>query len=89
MIGGATFSAAIENAMELREKLHATLVGEPTGGRPNIYGNPKTLTLPNSQLKVQYSCSTGRWHASADDDDRRAPERGAAPSRDRDNTWQS
>jgi|SRR5579872_1816142 len=55
LIGGATFSAAIENAMELKRKLHATLVGEPTGGKPNIYGNPRTLTLPNSQLKVQYS----------------------------------
>jgi hypothetical protein len=57
LIGGSTFSAAIENAMELRLKLHATLVGEPTGGKPNIYGNPKTLTLPNSQLHVQYSTS--------------------------------
>src|SRR5262249_4046028 len=57
LIGGATFSAAIENAMEMKEQLHATLVGEPTGGKPNIYGNPKTLTRPNSQLRIQYSTS--------------------------------
>jgi hypothetical protein len=66
LIGGATFSAAIENAMELREKLHATLVGEPTGGKPNIYGNPKTLTLPNSQLRIQYSTSFVHHVSDAD-----------------------
>jgi C-terminal processing protease CtpA/Prc len=66
LMGGATFSAAIENAMELREKLRATLVGDPTGGRPNIYGNPRTLTLPNAQLKVQYSTTFVRHVSRAD-----------------------
>ena len=55
LIGGATFSAAIENAMDLKVKVHATLVGEPAGGKPNIFGNRKTITLPNSRLRVQYS----------------------------------
>ena len=66
LIGGTTFSAAIENAMEMKAKLHATLVGEPTGGKPNIYGNPKTVTLPNSQLRVQYSTSFVHHVSGAD-----------------------
>jgi peptidase S41-like protein len=65
LIGGGTFSAAIEAAMDFKAKAHATLVGEPTGGRPNIFGDPKTVTLPNSQLKVQYSTSFVR-HVDAD-----------------------
>jgi hypothetical protein len=32
-----------------------TLVGQPTGGSPNSYGNVQTLVLPNSQLRVNYS----------------------------------
>ena len=39
----------------LRQTLHATLVGEPTGGTPSTYGEVKTLTLPNSKLVVQYT----------------------------------
>jgi hypothetical protein len=66
LIGGGTFSAAIENAMELQTKVHATLVGEPTGGKPNIYANPKTLTLPNSRLNVQYSTTFVRHVSDAD-----------------------
>jgi hypothetical protein len=66
LIGGGTFSAAIENAMDLKAKVHATLVGEPTGGKPNIFGNPKTVTLPNSKLSVQFSTSFVR-HVSNDD----------------------
>ena len=29
--------------------------GAPTGGRPNSYGNVRTLFLPNSRLQVGYS----------------------------------
>jgi len=55
LIGGHTFSAAVGPALDLRDRAHATLVGEPTGGRPNGYGNAKTVTLPHSGLRVQYS----------------------------------
>jgi hypothetical protein len=36
-------------------RLGAVLVGSPTGGKPNSYGNVRTLQLPNSGLQVGYS----------------------------------
>ena len=38
LIGRETFSSAVLNAIEIRRKLRATLVGEQTGGKPNHYG---------------------------------------------------
>jgi hypothetical protein len=55
IIGMHTFSSAIINAMELRRRVHATLVGGPTGGDPSGYGEVKLLTLPRSKLLLQYS----------------------------------
>ncbi len=43
------------NAIELESRTKALLFGEPTGGKPNCYGEVRSLTLPNSQLKVSYS----------------------------------
>lgn len=54
LIGAQTFSSALMNAMEMQRELHATLVGEPAGGKPSGYGEVKTLTLPNSGLAVRY-----------------------------------
>jgi hypothetical protein len=50
MIGGETFSSGMWTADDLRQ-LGAVLVGSPTGGKPNSYGNNSTLQLPNSQLQ--------------------------------------
>jgi len=66
LTGPSTFSAAVDAAVALRDEFHAVLVGETAGGRPNDYGNTKTLTLPNSQLKVQYS--TQFFHMVKDGD---------------------
>ncbi|MEP6865045.1 MAG: hypothetical protein ABJE66_30795 [Deltaproteobacteria bacterium] len=55
IIGMHTFSSAVLNAMELRRRVHATLVGGPTGGKPSHYGEVKTFELPHSKLLVQYS----------------------------------
>lgn len=55
LIGEGTFSSAQDNAIEMRKELHAVLIGEPTGERPNGYGEVKKLTLPNSTLTMQYS----------------------------------
>jgi hypothetical protein len=54
LIGGGTFSSGMWTADDLR-KLGAVLVGSPTGGKPNSYGNTSTLQLPNSLLPVSYS----------------------------------
>lgn len=55
IIGRSTVSAAMVNAIELRKELNATLVGEPTGSKPNNYSENNELTLPNSHLQVSYS----------------------------------
>ena len=54
LIGSGTFSSGMWTADDLR-KLGALLVGSPTGGKPNSYGNTSTLQLPNSLLPVSYS----------------------------------
>jgi hypothetical protein len=55
IIGRGTISAAMVNAIEVRKELNATLVGEPTGSKPNSYSENDELTLPNSHLRVSYS----------------------------------
>lgn len=55
IIGLMTFSSAVLNAVSLRQTTRAILVGEPTGGKPNGYGDIRTLTLPNSGLEITYS----------------------------------
>lgn len=55
LTGPATFSAAMTNAVDFRRDLHAVLVGEPTGARPNGYQEGTSFTLPNSHLKVTVS----------------------------------
>jgi hypothetical protein len=55
LIGSRTFSSAMMNAIELQERAGAILVGTPTGGRPNGYGETRSFILPNSGLRVQYS----------------------------------
>lgn len=55
LIGPSTFSSALMNAQHFRSRTKATLVGEPTGGAPNHFGEVKTFTLPHSKCVVQYS----------------------------------
>lgn len=55
IIGRRTFSSAILNAMDLRNGTHATLIGEPSGGKPNHFGEVKTLHLSNVNVDIYYS----------------------------------
>jgi C-terminal processing protease CtpA/Prc len=55
IIGRRTFSSAILNALDLKKKTAAVFYGEPTGGKPNHFGEIETLTLPHLKLKVSYS----------------------------------
>jgi C-terminal processing protease CtpA/Prc len=41
-------------AMDFKDELRAILIGEPTGGRPNQFGEVKRALLPNSNLAVYY-----------------------------------
>jgi len=61
IIGRQTFSSAMLNAVQLRDA-GAVLVGEDTGGRPNSYGEVKSMTLPATGLTLYYS--TKYFHAS-------------------------
>lgn len=54
LIGTDTFSSAVLNAWNLK-KAGCTLVGKPTGGAVNHYGEVKTFTLPNSGIMASYS----------------------------------
>jgi len=66
LIGRRTFSSAFGNALSLKTELKGTLVGEPTGQKPNAFGEVRTLTLKNLDLKVQYS--TQWWSRIRGDD---------------------
>jgi hypothetical protein len=55
ILGRGTFSSAVLNAIELKNQTHATFVGEPTGGKPNHFGEVRSFTLKNSKLNVSYS----------------------------------
>ncbi|MBI4471605.1 MAG: hypothetical protein HY646_02985, partial [Acidobacteria bacterium] len=55
IIGRETFSSGLLNALTLKSAPFAVLVGEPTGGKPNHYGQVTSITLPRSGLRVSYS----------------------------------
>jgi hypothetical protein len=55
IIGRQTFSSALLNALSLKKRTAAVFVGEPTGGKPNHFGEVQTFKLPNSGLTVSFS----------------------------------
>jgi peptidase S41-like protein len=53
LIGRLTFSAAASLAVLLeRRAANATFVGEDSGGAPNFWADPDTVTLPNSNISA-------------------------------------
>ncbi|UCE03329.1 MAG: tetratricopeptide repeat protein [Candidatus Latescibacterota bacterium] len=59
LIGRTTFSAAQNLITKLDHETEAVFVGEPSGGKPNHYGDARRVTLPESGLDV--SISTLYW----------------------------
>ena len=55
LIGRRTFSAAQMLVNELEQYTRVTLVGEPTGSRPDHYGDPKKIRLEHSGLTLRVS----------------------------------
>lgn len=53
--GRQTFSSAILNAVALKKKTAALFAGEPTGGKPDHYGEVQMLELPRTKLSASYS----------------------------------
>jgi hypothetical protein len=73
LIGPNTYSSAMLNAWELRRDLGAELVGEPTGQKPNSFGELTRLTLPNSGIELDVS--TKRFEIVDGDPPGLAPDR--------------
>lgn len=65
IVGRDTFSSALLNVFSLKEKTKAIFLGEPTGGKPNCYGEVKRFNLKNSGLTVCYS---SKYYEVIDDD---------------------
>lgn len=82
IIGRDTFSSAVLNAIALKQEAGAIFVGEPSGGRPNHYGEVRTFELPNLGRTVQYSTKYFTHYDPADGSDPPAlmPDRMAPPS---------
>ena len=55
IIGRETFSSALLNAYEFKFQTNAKIIGEPSGGKPNCYGEILRFTLPNSKFLISYS----------------------------------
>jgi len=52
IVGRGTQSAAENLVNRLQRDTHAIFVGEPTGERPNEYGDPWPFVLPNSHIEL-------------------------------------
>jgi hypothetical protein len=72
LIGRQTFSSAVLNAVKLKNDTAAILAGEPTGGKPNHFGEVKSFQLPNSHIGISYS--TKYFHDFKDDTPSLAPD---------------
>ena len=75
--GRRTFSAGMANVADFRNDLHAILVGEPSGARPNGYQENRGFDLPNSHLPVSYSIEL--YHFSDKDTPGIIPDKLIAP----------
>lgn len=69
LIGRATFSAAGNFVTVLQRDTKAILLGEPTGGAPNQYGDARTIELPGHR-DLLLRIATRYHHFSALDDAR-------------------
>lgn len=55
LIDKGTISSGMLNAIDFSRLTNATFYGEPTGGKPNHYGEVRLFTLPHSGIAVQSS----------------------------------
>jgi hypothetical protein len=55
VIGRQTFSSAVLNALAFQNGTEALFIGEPSGGKPNHFGEVKGFILKNSKIGIQYS----------------------------------
>jgi hypothetical protein len=55
LVSNKTFSSARIFATVLKDNNIATIIGEPTGGKPCSYGNPLRFETPNFKIKFRVS----------------------------------
>lgn len=68
VVGRGTFSAAMNGANWLEEHTNTLFVGEPTGSRPNSYGDAEDMILPHTGMLA--FVSRWPWQARLPWDDR-------------------
>lgn len=66
LIGRSTFSSGLMAAISLKNDLGAVLIGEPTGEKPNSYGEVLQITLPHSRINVSYTTKFFRLTTAGD-----------------------
>lgn len=73
-IGNATFSSARTFAVTLYDNGIASIIGEPTGGKPSSYGMPKKFLLTNTGIRCRVSKAWfGRPNKERDNEQTLAP----------------
>jgi hypothetical protein len=55
LIGRATFSSGLIAAFVMKNDFGSALIGEPTGEKPNSYGEVLQVTLPHSRVNLSYT----------------------------------
>ncbi len=65
VVGRATFSSGLMNAISFQRQLKVRLYGEPTGNKPNHFGEVKTIPLTSVGLVVNHS--SRKWTLVPDD----------------------
>ena len=70
LIGRGTFSAAGNFVTALERETSAVLIGEPTGGAPNQYGDSRPIRLPNHP-EIRVLVATRHHVFDPDDEERR------------------
>ena len=65
LVGRTTFSAAANLLAELEERADPILVGEPSGGSPNLYGDTVAVALPDSGWSAQIAAV--HWAPAGED----------------------
>jgi hypothetical protein len=53
--GFQTFSSGMVNVMDFKNLTNAIFIGEETSGKPNHYGEIRSIILPSSKLRIDYS----------------------------------
>jgi len=80
IVGRTTFSAAMNFSLQMEKHTQTLFVGEPTGSKPNHFGDSRKVQLPNTKLTLRISSLYWQW-SPTDERPWIAPHIEAPPSR--------